>query len=992
MSFGEFGRNFAGGIQAGVELGRAVNQGRDRNAFTESGDIWAEAQEFARDPLSGQKRGAIGDPEGGTENLARGSDGNTWQSYKDRYMKSISGIGDPQMFEQAMDRFAGMEQEQILSRLDNAIMASKSGDPEGARRQLQAMSAFMDPGVTPEIQYDGQNGAFMVANYDENNSPISGYAVTTDNLMDLRHRMSDFNHYREFSFDRQRHQDVLSERAQERAFNQAHVNRQWALTKAETQRSWDQQDREWEQGRFQRDMEVVITAGDLWRETGVEIPFAQFLETPEIQEMFQESRAEHGPPPGDVNTRGGDRGLSFEGQHGAGGGGDGSYGESAFGRSLIHNESGGNWQASNDVMGSGGRGHFGRLQFSQGRLQDAANAGVIPQGVSPQEFMSSEALQRRVEDWHFNDIDNNIRRNGLDRYEGQVINGTEVTRSGMHAAAHLGGFGGLKRHLESGGQYNPADANGTRLSDYMRNHGGLEIRGTSTMDGRPSPADRAPQGPVDPNVGFNPEMMARQPGSQPGGAPQDAGPSQPPMTPVEAGAPQREQPGGVPTLDTGAGVPQGGMQGDTQGSAAPGGESQLYGGLRQKRQQEAMRAELEEMQGNLGEKARDRVSTLLDPEGGRNSILDNFMQPVEAEDGAGAIAAGMVDGAQMEFQSEALKEFWTNPAVMAAGENLMLGLIAADPNVPDSVLQAAVMEYLGPVPNPDTNLRQVEEGGGHLMALDFDGVSYPVYSRYGMPAMSHMMRRQAAETMRQEGQAAATSSGPPSDEQAAAEAGAAEPAGAPAQRPAASPGGLPLPQAEGGLQPGPGASEAAPAGGNTESPGAASRGGSRELREALDSDDPDVTALREMSRANDATKRGEQFRSWLGDVAVRHGDNIDAALAGIQAGNHYMAAAKAKALSSSVDFLSGVTGIDLNKGGWVDQLDRIAISHLNTAGTFAVEGFMGTVSQKAAPLLRQGPPDAPRRDEPFPPSRAPRSTADQMRSGLARQRTEPSMR
>ena len=93
-------------------------------------------------------------------------------------------------------------------------------------------------------------------------------------------------------------------------------------------------------------------------------------------------------------------------------------------QSLIQNESGGNWQAQNNAVGAGGqRGHFGRLQFGQARLQEAAAAGAIPQSTTPQAFMASPELQQRAEAWHFNDIDQFIRGNGLDKTIGRSING-----------------------------------------------------------------------------------------------------------------------------------------------------------------------------------------------------------------------------------------------------------------------------------------------------------------------------------------------------------------------------------------------------------------------------------------------------------------------------------------------------------------------------------------------------------------------------------------
>lgn len=142
-------------------------------------------------------------------------------------------------------------------------------------------------------------------------------------------------------------------------------------------------------------------------------------------------------------------------------------------QSLIQNESGGNWQAQNNAVGAGGqRGHFGRLQFGQARLQEAAAAGAIPQGTTPQAFMASPELQQRAEAWHFNDIDQFIRGNGLDKTIGRAINGVPITLEGMRAVAHLGGKDGLAKFIASDGRYNPSDENGTSLMDYLARHGG----------------------------------------------------------------------------------------------------------------------------------------------------------------------------------------------------------------------------------------------------------------------------------------------------------------------------------------------------------------------------------------------------------------------------------------------------------------------------------------------------------------------------------------
>jgi len=146
--------------------------------------------------------------------------------------------------------------------------------------------------------------------------------------------------------------------------------------------------------------------------------------------------------------------------------------------SLVQNESGGNWKAQNNEVGAGGqRGHFGRLQFGQARLQEAAAAGAIPQGMTPQAFMASPEAQQSAERWHFGDIDQYIKERGLDRAIGREINGVPVTMDGMRAVAHLGGKEGLGKFMISGGRYNPADTNGTSLMDYFSRHGGQQGQG-----------------------------------------------------------------------------------------------------------------------------------------------------------------------------------------------------------------------------------------------------------------------------------------------------------------------------------------------------------------------------------------------------------------------------------------------------------------------------------------------------------------------------------
>lgn len=134
---------------------------------------------------------------------------------------------------------------------------------------------------------------------------------------------------------------------------------------------------------------------------------------------------------------------------------------------LVNSESGGNWNALNN------EGYGGRLQFGDSRLADAAKAGVVSKGTTGAQFSRmTPAQQQKVEAWHFQDIDKQANSLGVSRYIGQTVAGVPITRDSIRAMAHLGGVAGVQKFIQSGGKYNPADSNGTRLSDYGRRFAG----------------------------------------------------------------------------------------------------------------------------------------------------------------------------------------------------------------------------------------------------------------------------------------------------------------------------------------------------------------------------------------------------------------------------------------------------------------------------------------------------------------------------------------
>lgn len=158
--------------------------------------------------------------------------------------------------------------------------------------------------------------------------------------------------------------------------------------------------------------------------------------------------------------------------------------------SLVVTESGGNFGARNNATGLSGRaGHFGRVQFGRDRFDEAVRAGVVPKGMTIEQFGSntSEAkrVQKQAEDWHFADIQQFIDDENLSNHIGKNMGGVVVTRDGLVAMAHLGGKNGMRRFLETKGLYNPADDNGTQLSDYLKTHAG---NSTAQTGNRPPPS------------------------------------------------------------------------------------------------------------------------------------------------------------------------------------------------------------------------------------------------------------------------------------------------------------------------------------------------------------------------------------------------------------------------------------------------------------------------------------------------------------------------
>lgn len=65
-------------------------------------------------------------------------------------------------------------------------------------------------------------------------------------------------------------------------------------------------------------------------------------------------------------------------------------------------------------------------------------------------------------------------RNYIAKYEGEIINGVEITESGVLAAAHLAGAGNVRKYLRTRGSHQVRDAFGTSLQQYLKRFSGYD--------------------------------------------------------------------------------------------------------------------------------------------------------------------------------------------------------------------------------------------------------------------------------------------------------------------------------------------------------------------------------------------------------------------------------------------------------------------------------------------------------------------------------------
>jgi hypothetical protein len=109
---------------------------------------------------------------------------------------------------------------------------------------------------------------------------------------------------------------------------------------------------------------------------------------------------------------------------------------------------------------------FDNDKWSGAKWSGSLNVPGHPDVKTLDDFLKSPDAQKTAFNLHVQKMDAEIAQNGFAKYEGKTVGGVPITRQGLYSMMHLGGVGGAKAFLESGGRVNRADANGTTVGDY----------------------------------------------------------------------------------------------------------------------------------------------------------------------------------------------------------------------------------------------------------------------------------------------------------------------------------------------------------------------------------------------------------------------------------------------------------------------------------------------------------------------------------------------
>lgn len=134
----------------------------------------------------------------------------------------------------------------------------------------------------------------------------------------------------------------------------------------------------------------------------------------------------------------------------------------SFKEALAFKESRGRYRQVNTL------GYLGKYQFGTVTLNHF--------GVSnSQLFLSTPLLQEQVFLKYLN-YNHDYLSDHIEKYEGKTIGGIKITESGMLAAAHLSGPGGVRKYLDSNGTRSSKDAYGSSVKHYLKKFAGYDLK------------------------------------------------------------------------------------------------------------------------------------------------------------------------------------------------------------------------------------------------------------------------------------------------------------------------------------------------------------------------------------------------------------------------------------------------------------------------------------------------------------------------------------
>lgn len=132
----------------------------------------------------------------------------------------------------------------------------------------------------------------------------------------------------------------------------------------------------------------------------------------------------------------------------------------AFLYAIGHAESSNRYEIVNKF------GYMGRYQFGKATLKG------LGYNVNIANFLKDSILQEQAME-ELLVHNSKILRRQIKKYDGKIVNGVYVTKSGILAAAHLAGPSNVKKWLRIGTKFE--DGLGTRLKTYIKKFSGYQL-------------------------------------------------------------------------------------------------------------------------------------------------------------------------------------------------------------------------------------------------------------------------------------------------------------------------------------------------------------------------------------------------------------------------------------------------------------------------------------------------------------------------------------